>query len=363
MPAGRRLQLPRWLLVIAATLVTLLIAGCGSGGDAAGGGAATSTTDEVAAPDRPTIVVTYSVLGAVVSELVGDAAEVVVIMPNGVDPHDYRPSARDVETISSADFVVVNGLGLEESLLDAIEQAEAAGVPVFEATDAITVRSFGEGTTGHGDHKHDDGHDHDEGHEHAEEPATAEGGSPDEAESHDGADAHGHGAGDPHFWVDPVAMNDVVRALTVELTAELGLDLAATSAALQAELTELDARTRETLSVIPPERRLLVTGHESMGYFADRYDFELVGALIPATTSQAAPSAAELADLRQQIQTLGVPVIFNELGTPPALSRAISEETGVRVIELGTHSLPEDGSYVTFIDEIAGRIAEGLGQP
>ncbi len=103
-----------------------------------------------------------------------------------------------------------------------------------------------------------------------------------------------------------------------------------------------------------------MTGHESMGYFARQYDFELVGALIPSTTSQSAPSAAELAELREQIEALSVPVIFNEIGTPPALSEAIASETGVEVIELATHNLPDDGSYFTFIDDIAQGVAQGL---
>lgn len=352
-------------LVVFVTLVALGAVACGSGGGPDGERAATGATTGGTA--RPTVVVTFPVLGAVVSELVGGVADVVVVMPDGVDPHEFRPSARDVETITTADLVVANGLGLEEGLADALEQAERAGVPVFEATDAITVRRFDaeEGAAAHAhgtageDHGGTDGPGSD-AHDGPEEGSPGQAGSGDD---HEDGEPAGEGAEDPHFWVDPVAMRDVVVALTGTLEAELGLDLAASSSALQAELTELDVRTREALSVIPPERRLLVTGHESMGYFADRYDLELVGALIPATTSQAAPSAAELADLKAQIDALGVPAVFNELGTPPALSQAISDETGVRVIELPTHTLPEDGTYVTFIEVIAGNIVEGLGPP
>jgi zinc/manganese transport system substrate-binding protein len=335
-------------VLVQLTLLTLLALGavaCGSGGGPEEASQATPAgTGDTA---RPTVVVTFPVLGAVVSELVGGAADVVVVMPDGVDPHEFRPSARDVATITSADVVVANGLGLEEGLVDALEQAEQAGVPVFEATDAITVRRLGSEEAA--EHTLTDDHD---GHDHG----TA-------GDEHAGEEPPDEGAEDPHFWVDPVAMRDVVVALTATLEAELGLDLGASSAALQAELTELDARVRETLSVIPPERRLLVTGHESLGYFADRYGFELVGALIPSATSQAAPSAAELAGLKAQIEALGVPAVFDELGTPPALSRAIADETGARVVELATHTLPEDGSYATFIELIAGNIVEGLGRP
>jgi zinc/manganese transport system substrate-binding protein len=98
-----------------------------------------------------------------------------------------------------------------------------------------------------------------------------------------------------------------------------------------------------------------------MGYFAARYGYTIVGALIPSSTSQAAPSAADLAALKSQIAETGAPVVFNEIGTPPALARAIADETGVKVVELATHTLPRDESYETFIDELAAGIAGALG--
>jgi zinc/manganese transport system substrate-binding protein len=307
--------------------LALLAAACGSSSDDG------ASQPEGADGSQPTVVVTYSVLGAVVSDLLGDVAEVEVLMPNGIDPHDYQPSAKDIEKLGNADLVVANGLDLEESLADAIESAEADGVPVFEATDHIEVREFGEG-------------------EHADEEAGEHAGEEGEEHEHEGDD--------PHFWVDPVSMKQVVAALGPEASAALGVDLAEATADLEARLDDLDDQTVETLAVIPADRRLLVTGHESMGYFARQYDFELVGALIPSTTSQSAPSAAELAELREQIEALSVPVIFNELGTPPALSEAIASETGVEVVELATHNLPDDGSYFTFIDDIAQGVAQGL---
>ncbi len=155
-------------------------------------------------------------------------------------------------------------------------------------------------------------------------------------------------------------MHRVVAALGPFAATELGLDLAARTADLEARLDQLDAETDQTLAVVPADRRKLVTGHESMGYFARQYGFVLVGALIPATTSQAAPSAGELAALREQVEREQVPAIFTEIGTPPALSDAIAEETGVEVVELGSHTLPDDGSYFTFIDDIAVAVAGAL---
>lgn len=334
-------------LVLAAALAVLALAATACGGG--GGTASPPGTGAPAAGDRPTIVATTSVLGAVVSQLVGDRATVEVLIPDGTDPHDFQPSARDAAALVEADLIVANGLGLEQGVERAIDQASSVGVPVFVATDHITLRTIGEDEAGHG-HAADDGHGHEEdGHGH-------------EGEAHTADDGHDHGSGDadPHFWVDPVAMAQAAEALAGVAQAELGLDLAAPSAALQADLAQLDARTRATLAPIPADHRLLVTGHESLGYLADRYGFTLVGSLIPATTSQAAPSAADLAALKAEIERAHVPAVFNELGTPPALSAAIAEETGVRVVELSTHTLPPDGTYASFIDALAGGVRDGL---
>jgi zinc/manganese transport system substrate-binding protein len=338
-----------------AAVFALAAAACGSSSDDS------STAATTVPDDLPQVVVTYSVLGAVVSDLMADVADVVVLMPNGIDPHDYQPSAKDVEAVANADLVVANGLDLEEGLADAVESAEADGVPVFYATDHVDLRQFGEGE-GEDDHAHEEGDDHadEEGDDHADEEGDDHADEEGDDHADEEGDDHGHGGDDPHFWVDPSSMKQVVSALGPEAAEVLGVDLVEATASLEAELDALDAATADTLSVIPADQRLLVTGHESMGYFARRYDFVLVGALIPSTTSQSAPSAAELAELREQIEELGVPAIFNEIGTPPALSQAIASETGVEVIELGTHNLPDDGSYFTFIDDLAQGVAQGL---
>ncbi|HTX92264.1 MAG TPA: zinc ABC transporter substrate-binding protein, partial [Anaerolineales bacterium] len=95
--------------------------------------------------DKKTIVVTYSILGSVVKDLVGDRANVIVLMPNGQDPHEWEPSAKDVETLTHADLIVQNGLGLEGGMQKALAQAQDAGVKFFTASDHITVRHVGQG--------------------------------------------------------------------------------------------------------------------------------------------------------------------------------------------------------------------------
>jgi len=345
---------------MAAVALAGLLAGCGSGGSDGPGGSGDD--------GRPAIVVTTPVLAALVSELAGERAEVTALMPNGADPHEYAPSAREVARMLDADLVVENGLALEEGLSRALEQARDAGVPVFTATDHVELREAGAAPApasrpadgdaggGHADDEHaDDEHAHEEraGDVHGGDEGSP-GGAPGEAHAEDD---HGHEGDDPHIWMDPLAMRAAMLALADELRATLGLDVADGSAALAERLERLDARVRDILAPVPPAERRLVSGHESMGYFADRYRFEVVGFLLPSLSSQAGVSAGNLAALRSRVEAEGVRVILDETGTPAGVADAIARETGARVVRVGTHTLPEDGSYETFITDIARTLA------
>ena len=274
---------------------------------------------------KKTIVVTYSILGAIVRDLVGDKATVIVPMPNGQDPHEWEPSAKDIETINKASLVVRNGLNLEEGMERTLRQAEAAGVKLFAASDHIKVRRVGPG----------------------EGVPT---GDPDQA----------LGAKDPHLWMDPTAMKAIEQALTAQLKAGLGIDVSDRARDLATRLDSLDQEIARAVAQVPQANRRLVTGHESMGYFAQRYGFRLVGAIIPGLTSQAQVSAAKLATLKKVIRENQVKAIFTELGTAPAVAQAIGKETGVRVVELATHTLPADGSYFTFMRNLTNAVTGAL---
>jgi zinc/manganese transport system substrate-binding protein len=282
------------------------------------------------APVRPqnsqkTIVVTYSILGAVVKDLVGDKANVIVSMPNGQDPHEWEPSAKDIEKLTKADMIVENGLGLEGGMEKALGQAKEAGVEFFTASKHIIIRKVGVG----------------EG---------IPGGDPDQA----------IGAEDPHLWTDPASMIRIVDALTAQIHQDLGIDLTERASDLDARLLGLDKEIKDAMNSIPPSERKLVTGHESMGYYAERYDLKLVGAIIPSITTQAEASASDMAYLKKLIAENQVKAIFTELGTPKAISDAIGNETGAKVVELATHVLPEDGSYFTFMRNLTMAIINGL---
>lgn len=278
-----------------------------------------------ATPAKRTIVVTYSVLGSLVEELAGKDFEVKVSVPNGLDVHEWEPSARDIEALHKADLVVANGLGLEGGMEKALGQARASGVRFFLASDHIKIRHVGAG----------------EG---------IPSGDPDQA----------LGAADPHLWTSPLAMKTVVEALAAELKADFGVDLSGRSAEIGSRLETLDAEIRAEVAALPPERRKLVTGHESLGYFAEAYGFKLVGAVVPSLSSEAETSAAELSALKRLIAANGVGVVFVETGTSRQVVEALARDSGVKTVELGTHLLPADGSYFSFERDLAKTLIGAL---
>ncbi|MGH9112862.1 MAG: metal ABC transporter solute-binding protein, Zn/Mn family, partial [Acidimicrobiales bacterium] len=182
----------------------------------------------------------------------------------------------------------------------------------------------------------------------------------------------GPGSTDPHFFTDPTQVATAAQAIADFLADEVpALDadeLRTQTTAYVDELAALDAEMEATLASIPADRRKLVTNHEVFGYFAQRYDFEVIGAVIPTGTTQAAPSAAELAGLARTIEQAGVPAIFAETSSPTRLADALAGEVGevgeVQVVELFTESLGPEGSagdtYAGMMRSDAERIADAL---
>ncbi len=299
-----------------------------------------------------TVVATTTVLGDVVSNVVGGDADVVVLTPVGVDPHDFQPSAAQVAELNRADLVVANGLGLEEGLEDVLVAAERDGVRVLFIADGLDPLPFS--TESH--HDVDEG-DHEDGEDHG-----------DEREGEDHVDEHDHGSLDPHVWLDPVRMANAARAIASDLAAvapdEPWIERAADYADL---LLETDGAIGRLLQDIPADRRVVVTNHDSLGYFADRYDFRVLATVIPAGSTLADPSSAEVAELVELMRSEQVTAIFAETTQPTRLADAVAAELGsdVQVVSLFTGSLSEPGGEAeTLVDLLitnASLIAGALG--
>ena len=300
----------RLLRLCAVIAVFALATACASGDSTAGEGE----------DGRPTIVVTTNILGDVVAAIVGDNAEVSVVMPVGSSPHDFQASAREAAAIRSADLLVVNGGGFEEGLLDVIEGAENDGVPVVEGLAAV-----------------------------------------------EGLD--GETAVDPHFFTDParmgVAVESIAKAVIDEIPSIDSDAIGDLTESFLAELERLDAEIEAQVATIPPADRVLVTNHEVFGYFADRYDFEVVGTVVPGGNTSDAGSGRALAELAEVIRERGVPAIFADTSSPDELARTLATEVGdVDVVELFSESLGGPGSgaatYVEMMRTNARRIVEAL---
>jgi zinc/manganese transport system substrate-binding protein len=180
---------------------------------------------------------------------------------------------------------------------------------------------------------------------------------------------HDHSGGDPHIWTDPSRMIMAVEAFGLEFAGLDGIDIDAVEAQVQAyvdELVALEAEMDDTLSSIPQENRVLVTNHEVFGYFADRFDFEVIGAVIPSLTTSAEPSTAEVEALVALIEQEQIPAIFGDTSGSTRLAEAIASSAGndVEIVVLFSESLGEPGSgaetYIEMMSTNATLIADAL---
>jgi len=287
-----------------------------------GAGLVTSCADEQPADTGSVeIVVSTTILGDLVRNLVGDAAEVEVLLPIGADPHDFQVSSQQVASMLDADLIIVNGLGLEAGMEDVLEEVIADGAPVIEIGPHVDPLPLGD------------------------DPGQL----------------------DPHIWMDPLRMADAAAIIVTELADSFpSIDWSAMADRHSTELHAADDEIRLILSTVPDENRTLVTNHESLGYFADRYGFVVVATVIPGGSTLAEPSSADLAALVDVIEREEVPAIFAETIAPNSLANAVAAEADheVAVVELFTESLGEPGSGgETLIDMLltdARRIADSL---
>lgn len=333
----RRLRPDRWQVVLVVTilLVTLLVTGCA---------AAATPTPRPSGQPLP-VVATTTLIGDVVAVVGGEAIALTVLMPVGAEPHSFQPTPQDVARLSGAALVFVNGFGLEEGLLPLIESS-VAPERIVAVSEGITPLAGAEA------HEHE--HEAETG-EHEHEEATP-------------AEEAGHTPPvDPHTWLDPNNVIVWTRAIAQALAQAdptHRADYEARAQAYIAELEALDAWIRQEVAAIPPANRLLVTDHLVFGYFAHRYGFKQLGAVIPGFSTLAEPSARELAALEDAIRAAGVKAVFVSTTVGPGVVERVARDTGIRLYTLYTHSLSApDGPAPTYLELMrynVRTIVEGL---
>ncbi len=346
------------------------------------------------------IVVSTTVLGGVVSDIArcaeGDDQAVTVVMPAGVDPHDFQPSSAQVASMVAADLVIVNGLGLEEGLLPALDSIGSDGARVLEIGELIDPLPFGTEAEEHSEDEHHDDHadedhsesgaeedDHaDEDHsesgaeedDHADEDHSESGAEEDdhadEDHSESGAeeDDHAHGAYDPHFWMDMDRMAAAARLIGEEVETFGAEGYSACGEEVAASIEAAEQELLDTLAGVPDARRILVTDHDALSYFAESYGFRVIGVVIPGGSTLGEPNSQELAALVSVIQDQDVPAIFGDATLSNEILEILAAEAGrdVQVVSLFIGSLggPDSGatSYEEMMMTNADRIAQALAR-
>ena len=286
--------------IIILTILTLAITACG--------GQPASPAGTVA----PVILTSTSFLADITRNIAGDRQTVATLLPLGADPHSYQPTPQDVTTITQSKVLIINGADYEHFLEPILENAGGER-EVVDASAGITPRE--------------------------------------EA-----------GSVDPHIWLDPnnviVYVENIREALTHFDPAGAAV-YQANAEAYGTELKSLDAWIVEQVNQIPAEKRLLVTNHEAFGYFAARYGFTIAGTVIESFSSDASPSAQQMAALIDQIKASGAPAIFLDAADNTTFAQQIADETGVRVVtDLHLESLTDGAPAATYIDMMKNNVTQ-----
>jgi ABC-type Zn uptake system ZnuABC Zn-binding protein ZnuA len=350
--------------------------------------------------ERLHVVASFSILADVVHNVANMEggpvlADITTLIPVGADPHSYEPSARDLAALQSADVVFVAGAGFEGPLLDLI-RSTAPDVPIVEASACVPIRPF----TGADDDDHDDDTPSHGSFEDALgvdltilctgydtylaelDALKADMGVPSARASEfetlgplyaaDCAslseEGDHHHVCDPHVWTDPRSVYYWTLYVRDTLSALDPANAVIYHANAEAYLYAMDDFLRfilePMLADIPTERRVLVTNHDTLGYFAAAYGFEVVGFVMPGGAAMAEPSAQDMAALIQLVRERDVPAIFTESTLSGRVAEQVAAETGVAVYPLYADSLSEENgvavNYLEFVISMFETIADAL---
>ena len=270
-----------------------------------------------AAAEPLKVVASFSILGDMVENVGRDRIALTTLVGPDGDAHVYEPTPADARAISEADLVIINGLEFE-GWMERLLEASAYKGPVVIATQGIDPIPL------EGEHADDADHDH------AAEAHAAH--AAHEAEAHAEQEAHDHDEFDPHAWQDLANAKAYVHNIAAALVeADPGNDSAYTVAAADYEawLQALDHDVRAMLESVPEERRKVVTSHDAFGYFGRAYGIEFLAPV--GMSTEAEPSAGEIAALIRQIRDEGITAVFVENITDTRLIEQITAETGAKI--------------------------------
>lgn len=280
------------------------------------------------------VVATTSIVADVIANVGGDAIKLNTIVPRMTDPHGYQLTPGDLRTLHDADVVFINGLDLEESLEQSLVQLPD-DIPIVSLSEGIQLRELN-----------------------PEQAAPVADVDP---------ETHAPAGTDPHVWFDPlniIIWNENAAQSLAALDPGNAAAFLANAAAFHEQIEDLHNWILAQLEEIPQADRKLVTDHLLMGYFAQRYEFEISDALLPAFSSAASPSAQELAAVQDSILKLGVKAIFVGITGNRQLAEQMARDTSVVVIPLYTGALSEvqgpANTYLAFMQYNVRAIATAL---
>lgn len=272
------------------------------------------STSPVEEEQKLSVLAAEGFLADIAQNIAGDRLTVGILLPIGTDAHTYQPTPQDIARLSNSDLFIVNGGGLESWLNSAISSSDGS-LNMIAASEGLTPRVIL--TDGHST---EDGHDHE---------------------------------GDPHFWLDPnnvlTYVDNITKAL-IQIDPEGSAVYKSNAESYKIQLKELDHWIVEQVSSIPEQHRKIITNHESLGYFADRYGFTVEATILEGSSTDSTISSGHMVELIDTINTSGVTTIFLSREEDSTLALQLAEETGIAInYDLISHSLTEDGETSTYI--------------
>lgn len=286
-------------------LILIFVSGCSS---------------EQQSSEKLSVIAAEGFLADIAQNVAGDRIEIGVLLPQGTDAHTYQPTPRDIARVTDSDLFIINGFGMETWLESSLGRDDHS-INILEASMGLTPRVL--------DNAHTE-----------------------EIDDHGEEEEHHHEI-DPHYWLDPLNVLTYVDNIANALIAidPEGKQIYEENANnYKTELLELDEWIKAETTKIPIEKRRLITNHEFLGYFADRYGFEIMGTILEGSSTDSSISSIHMIDLIKIIEQNAISTIFLSTEENDTLALQLTTETNVTInYDLISHSLTDEGETSTYI--------------